>query len=540
MTVTTPSATPVAEAPDAGLTRRASAGIGFRGDWAGVRLGGWLLAALLALLYWPILWKLVSDWWSDPNYSHGFLVPLFSGYLIWQRRRQLAALPVRGSWTAGLPVLLFGLGLLVLGEVGAERFLAASSLVVVLAGLVLLHLGVSIARRLTFPWAYLLFSIPVPSIVFYAIAFPLQQLAAANAAWTLDLLGVPVLLDGNVIHLSQITLGVTEACSGIRSLVSLLAVAVAWGALTYGRWWATGLLAATALPITVIANAGRVVTTGLIGQYIGFEYAMGVFHTLAGWLIFLIAFGGLLGVHTLLRLLPALREVPDRETVGLPASRPVGPAKGRGTGRVLISAGLLAAVLVGLQLRGTGEAVPLRKPLAGFPDVLGEWQGRERSLLDGETLQVLQPTDYLVRREVDQAGRSIWLYIGYWDSQRKGAAPHSPRNCLPGGGWEPLEASRLAIPLGAGGSTLLVNRFLIQKERDQQLVLYWFDAQGRAVAGELEAKVEMVRSAILRNRTDGAIVRVSSPLYGSVRETTAWLARYVQALEGVLPDYLPT
>src|SRR6185503_12102078 len=148
--------------------------------------------------------------------SHGFLVPVFSGYVIWTRRAQLAALTPRGSWAGGLPVLLLGLGLLVLGEVGAERFLAASSLVVVLAGLVLLHLGPAVGRRLTFPLAYLLFAIPIPSIVFYAIAFPLQQLAAANAAWTLDLLGVPVLLDGNVIHLSQITLGVTEACSGIR------------------------------------------------------------------------------------------------------------------------------------------------------------------------------------------------------------------------------------------------------------------------------------------------------------------------------------
>jgi exosortase len=171
--------------------------------------------------------------------------------------------------------------------------------------------------------AYLLFAIPIPSIVFYAIAFPLQQLAAANAAWTLDLLGIPVLLDGNVIHLSHITLGVTEACSGIRSLVSMLAVAVVWGALTFGVPWATVLLAAAAVPITVIANAGRVVATGLIGQYLGIEYATGVFHTLSGWVIFLIAFAGLLGVHALLRLLPALRETPGRETTtpGSAASR---------------------------------------------------------------------------------------------------------------------------------------------------------------------------------------------------------------------------
>jgi exosortase len=259
--------------------------------------------------------KLVADWWDDPNYSHGFLVPLFSGWLVWRRRRELAALRPGGT-ALGLAVLLGGLGLLVLGEVGAERFLAASSLVVVLAGLLLFHLGRAAFRHLAFPLGYLLFMIPPPTILFYAVAFPLQQLAARNAAWVLDLLGIPVLLDGNVIHLSQITLGVTEACSGIRSLVSMLALAVAWGHLTLGGVWPVLLLAASAVPLTVVANAGRVVVTGLIGEYAGVQYATGFFHSFSGSAIFLLAFAGLLGVHGLIRGLgrlgrtgPAPREV---------------------------------------------------------------------------------------------------------------------------------------------------------------------------------------------------------------------------------------
>ena len=510
----------------------------------GLAVGSVLLVGLLGVLYWPILVKLVADWWDDPNYSHGFLVPVFSAYLVWQRRAALTAEVPRGSWRAGLPVLLVGLALLVLGEVGAERFLAASSLVVVLAAFMLLHLGPAIARRLAFPLAYLLFAIPIPAVAFYAIAFPLQQLSATNAAWTLDLLGVPVMLDGNVIHLSQITLGVTEACSGIRSLVSMLALAVAWGALMFGRAWATALLAAAAVPITVIANAGRVVATGLIGQYLGIEYATGFFHTLSGWVIFVIAFVGLLGVYVLLRRIPALQRTPEPASAhpdGTAGERPTGHwnAAVKPSARVLVSAGLLAATFLGLQLRGTGEAIPLRKPLSAFPATLGEWQAREATLLDGDTLQVLRPTDYLVRREVDPAGRTLWLYVGYWDSQRKGAAQHSPKNCLPGGGWEPLEASKLTIPLAGHSAPLTVNRFLIQKDRDQQVVLYWYLAQGRPVAGEVEARVEMVRNAIFRHRTDGAIVRVSSPVYGSLPETTAWLVRYVQVLYPALGDYLP-
>ena len=170
-------------------------------------LGGALLAVILAVTYRGILADLVQQWWDDENYSHGFLVPVFSAYLVWERRAELAAAPREGSWW-GLPVLVAGIGALIVGDVGAENFLTRSSLIVILAGLVLLHLGTRIARILAFPLAYLFFMVPLPAIVFYAIAFPLQGLAAENAAWALDLLGVPVLLDGNVIRLSQITLGV--------------------------------------------------------------------------------------------------------------------------------------------------------------------------------------------------------------------------------------------------------------------------------------------------------------------------------------------
>jgi EpsI family protein len=205
---------------------------------------------------------------------------------------------------------------------------------------------------------------------------------------------------------------------------------------------------------------------------------------------------------------------------------------------VLLSLGLLAATFLFLQVRSTGEAVPVVRPLAGFPDRIGAWQGREATVLDGGTLAVLRPSDYLVRRYVDASGRSLWLYVGYWDTQRRGAQPHSPKNCLPGGGWEPLDASRIEVPLAAGGA-VPVNRFVLQKEREQQVVLYWYQAQGRAVAGEVEARVQMVRSAILRNRTDGAIVRVSSPVHGTVGDTVAWLTAYVQALYPQLGRYLP-
>src|SRR5262249_9968940 len=149
--------------------------------------------------------------------------------------------------------------------------------------------------------------IPLPTVLFYALAFPLQNLAARNAASILDLLGVPVLLDGNVIHLSQITLGVTEACSGIRSLVSLLALAVAGAYLmTPGAWVKAGIVV-SAVPITIAANAGRIVTTGLVGQWFGASYATGVYHTFSGYLIFMFACAGLLAVHGVIHVVSTVR-----------------------------------------------------------------------------------------------------------------------------------------------------------------------------------------------------------------------------------------
>ena len=260
-----------------------------------------LLGGLLLGLYWKILSALLAQWWDDPNYSHGFLVPLFSLYLIWGRRALLERLPRTGS-LAGIAVVVGGLALLYLGNLGADNFLMRSSFIVILGGLVLFHLGPAILRAVLFPLAFLFFMVPLPGVIFYAITFPLQQLAAQQAAWTLEILGVPVLLDGNIIHLAQLSLGVTEACSGIRSLISLAAGAVAWAYLLIPRGWPMILFVATTLPITIVANAARVVLTGLIGQYIGVKYASGFFHEFAGLGIYVAAFACLLGMQSLISM----------------------------------------------------------------------------------------------------------------------------------------------------------------------------------------------------------------------------------------------
>jgi len=207
--------------------------------------------------------------------------------------------------------------------------------------------------------------------------------------------------------------------------------------------------------------------------------------------------------------------------------------------RLSVSLALLISALLVLQLRSRGDAVPIRKSLDSFPTAVGDWQAREGVLLELDTLNVLKAKEYLMRRDQDPSGKSLWLFIAYWDSQRKGAQPHSPRNCLPGGGWEPLEASRVTIPLPPPLAPITVNRFLIQKDRDQQVVFYWYQSQGKAIAGELAAKVEMIKNSMVRHRTDGALVRVSSPVYGDVQQTSERLVGYIQAMYPLLGDYLP-
>jgi exosortase len=270
---------------------------------AAIQRAGWLVSILLVIvtaLYAETIWTLFRQWWRDPNYSHGFLVPLFSGFLVWQRRRALAAIEPGGTWL-GLPVLLVGVAALLLGSLGHVMSLMGGSLLVVLAGLILFHLGWDCLRAIAFPLFFCVFMIPLPDSALDAVALPLQNLAARQATRALDVLGVPVLLQGNILHLSHASLGVSEACSGIRSLITLMAVAVGWAHVSLlGIWGMVGLVTA-ALPITIAANVGRVVTTALARQTLGADYTEGVAHVIGGWLAFVFAMACLAGVHTVIR-----------------------------------------------------------------------------------------------------------------------------------------------------------------------------------------------------------------------------------------------
>lgn len=264
----------------------------------------WQVAALSGItlwLYWPILVRLVGQWWHDPNFSHGFIVPLFSGYVVWQERKKLARLPLTPSWT-GLVVAAIALFILVVGQLGAELFLSRFSLLILLAGIIILFCGWNYFRALLFPWAFLILMIPIPVIVFNQITFPLQLLASRVAAIVLPVLGVPVLREGNVINLPAMPLEVAEACSGIRSLMTLVAVATMYGYLMEKRVWVRWVLALASVPIAVAANSVRIIGTGLLVQYWDPDKAEGYFHASWGWIIFVISLLMLYALHNLINM----------------------------------------------------------------------------------------------------------------------------------------------------------------------------------------------------------------------------------------------
>jgi EpsI family protein len=174
-----------------------------------------------------------------------------------------------------------------------------------------------------------------------------------------------------------------------------------------------------------------------------------------------------------------------------------------------------------------------------LPRQIENWQGQEDATLDADILGILKLNDYVMRRYRDRNGHDLWLYIGYWDTQRKGAQIHSPKHCLPGGGWEPLEAKQLPLVITSPREVITVNRYVIQKDQYQQVVTYWFQSQGGVVASEVEAKLQLIKNAMLHNRTDGALVRIVSPVSGNVEETFNRQAEFVRDLYPMLKEFLP-
>ena len=264
-----------------------------------------LLLFGIAIVYWQVFQRLIEAWIVDGNYSHGWLIVPLAGYFAWERRARLAATPVRSSWF-GLVVLAGSILVLLAGLYGSELFLTRVSLVGTVAGIVLYLYGWAHLRILAFPIAFLLLMIPLPAIVFNKIAFPLQLFASRVGESAISAANIPVLREGNVLILANTQLEVAEACSGIRSLVSLVTLGLVYGYFSDQRFWVRAVIVASTVPIAILANGARVAGTGIAAHYFGPKAAEGFFHEFSGWALFVVAFVMMLVVQKLiLRVAPA-------------------------------------------------------------------------------------------------------------------------------------------------------------------------------------------------------------------------------------------
>ncbi len=256
------------------------------------------VSALLLIAYGSVLGRLVQVWYDDGDMGHGFFVPVVAGYIAWQTRDRIAGVAAKPNWW-GLAIMAFGALQLWIGTLGAELFLARTSFVITVIGTVLLLGGTAYLKAFGFPLFLLFFMVPIPAIIYNQITFPLQLFASRVAEASITILGIPVIREGNILELAQQKLNVVEACSGIRSLLTLTFLSLVYGYFTEKRGWVRVTLFFATIPIAIIQNAGRVTITGVAAQF-NPDLAEGWFHEAQGWVTFMVAFAILALFHQLL------------------------------------------------------------------------------------------------------------------------------------------------------------------------------------------------------------------------------------------------
>ncbi len=504
------------------------------------RWQGAALVLITAWLYASILEHLFLQWVGDPNFQHGIFVPVFALFVVWEDRNRLKAIPPTPSW-AGLPLVAISLCVLVLGVLGADIFLPRVSLLILLAGLIILFLGWAFFRAVLFPWAFLILMIPIPALLINRVTFPLQLLASRLAAEALRLINTPVLLQGNCITLPNgRQLDVAEACSGIRSLLTLVTLAIIYGYLMEKRTWVRVVLACSAIPIAVVTNGFRVFSTGVLVQNGHGDAAEGMPHAIEGLLVFAAALVLVFALHrVILRFWksgPAATRNPSDNLASVSERRPGTPPKTAGSFRFSIVAVPMLATAIGLQAHPGREIIPPHDPPSSLPTQIGDWKSAGADgVLDKDTLDILGHPEYVVRDYENTSQEQPWinLFIPYYDSQKAGDTIHSPEHCLPGAGWIPISRQVIRLPR-PDGSSYPVNRFVVAKGADRQLVLYWFQAHGRAVASEWAAKYYLISDAIHMNRSDGGLVRLMTPMLNDESPDAAQ-ARVMKLGSQILP-----
>ena len=507
----------------------------------------WLVPALLVFATLIFAYReglsLMVTWWEREEYNHGYLIPAVAAYLLLLRADDFAKADIKGSWS-GLFVVLLGAGGLVLGELSAVYTIIQYSFLIALIGVLIMAIGWSGVRIIWAPVFYLFFMIPLPNFLYNNLSAELQLISSDIGVAVLRLAGISVFLEGNVIDLGSFQLQVAEACSGLRYLFPLTSFGFLLAYLYRGPVWQKVIIFLSTLPITVLMNSFRIGVIGILVEYYGIAMARGFLHDFEGWIVFMACVGILFAEMWLFALFSRRRfidvfevDVPplNRFMVFIPHRASYVPAAS------VIAFFLVTSVVLG-NFKVRDEVIPPREQLSTFPLVLDDWKGQEKSI-ERVFLDELKLDDYLIANY----GRSddrvpIEFYVAYYDSQRKGASVHSPRACLPGGGWKIEQFDQHQIDnVGPDDASVRVNRVLITLGTNRQLVYYWFQQRGRNLTNEYLVKWFIFWDSLTKNRTDGAMVRLVTPVPEGMNlaEADQRMEKFLRKVDPLLAYYVP-
>lgn len=499
-----------------------------------------------ALFFWAGIEELLEAW-QLPEYSHGPLIPILSGLLF---LRQLKTVPVNnGPVNDRFPGIIFLLFAVLLGAAGrliGIDDIVAYALILWVGAVLLISFGWATGKHFWPPVVHLVFMLPLPGALYYAVSTYLQGVSSELGVYFVQLLGIPVYLEGNIIDLGVYKLHVAEACSGLRYLFPILSFSYIFAVLYQGPMWHKALLLISAVPITIFMNSVRIAIAGVIVNSYGLEHLEGFSHFFEGWVIFMACVMILFGLAWLLVWLRpdhvSLIEALDLDTEGLWTQakrlRFVRPSA------ALIFAGLLLVTLVAVwESMPRRETVNVsREPFLVFPAEIGEWRRGPHSRLDPATEQILAADDYL-SVNMSQSGQaaSVELFMAWYKDQDNGGV-HSPEVCLPGGGWEIAKLEQIESPVkSSNGEQFTLNRAIIQKGVNRMLVYYWYEQRGTRTSSMYEAKLQLMLGKFLYGRNDSAIVRLVTPIEQGDGESGAEM-RLQEGLAAVLkplPRFIP-
>ena len=457
--------------------------------------------------------------WALPEYSHGPLIPILSGLLF---LRQLKSFPIdpgpkRNRWV-GVTVIVAALMLATLGKLSNISDLVAYATILWVGGILLVSFGWATGKHFWPPVLHLVYMLPLPGVIYYKMTTWLQFVSSELGVWFLKLLSIPVFLDGNIIDLGITKLHVAEACSGLRYLFPILSFSYIFAVLYKGPTWHKAVLLLSAAPITVVMNSVRIAIAGLIVQYWGLDWLDGFTHFFEGWVIFLAC---ILLLFALARIMlffnkekMSLPEALDLDTEGL-GTQAARLRFTQASGAMIISAMLMiSAALVWKAVPERGTSTIARDSFVLFPTTLGAWeqQGGARELSAG-VQRTLGADDYTSRTYARPDAEATVEFFSAWYANQSQGGVHSPEICLPGSGWEIawLDRSDMTDVMN-WDRPFLINRAIIQKGETRMMVYYWFEQKGRKIAWDMAAKYWLLVDGITTGRTDGALVRLTTPI----------------------------